>query len=292
MNGSKHGRLAIFLGFSPWVAFGVLTALGHRGAGFVAGLTLAGVLLALQAGKRRIKAMEVASTAFFAVQTLLTQVIGWDGLHAYDLVLLYVALAAMAWTTLALRSPFTLQYAREDWPKELWDQPIFRRTNVMLTVAWGIIFTANAFCAAVTVGAPTAPVWLYGIAIPHVGVALGVALSIVLPRVFPRWALARQLADEAGPPWVASAVPAARPEAPDQHDVIVVGAGIGGLSAAALMARRGLKVLVLDHHYLPGGFCTSWPRSVGRGGARPTYIFDAGVHDVSGLGPNGAVRWL
>lgn len=45
----------------------------------------------------------------------------------------------------------------------------------------------------------------------------------------------------------------------DRYDVIVVGAGIGGITAAALLAKRGLKVLAIDQHFLPGG-CVSHVR--------------------------------
>ncbi len=69
---------------------------------------------------------------------------------------------------------------------------------------------------------------------------------------------------------------------------MVLGAGIGGLSAAASLSARGLKVLVVEAHDRPGGYCSSWLRKVrGRDGVVGRYIFDAGVQDFSGLGPRG-----
>jgi len=46
----------------------------------------------------------------------------------------------------------------------------------------------------------------------------------------------------------------------NHYDIIVVGAGVGGLTTAGLLAKRGLKVLVLEQHYLPGGCVTSLRR--------------------------------
>ncbi|MBK7004347.1 MAG: FAD-dependent oxidoreductase [Burkholderiales bacterium] len=67
------------------------------------------------------------------------------------------------------------------------------------------------------------------------------------------------------------------------YDAIVIGSGLGGLTTAALMAKAGKKVLVLERHYTAGGFTHSFKR---RG-----YEWDVGVHYIGEVhNPNSPLR--
>jgi phytoene dehydrogenase-like protein len=60
------------------------------------------------------------------------------------------------------------------------------------------------------------------------------------------------------------------------YDVIVVGAGLGGLSAATWLSKEGKSVLLLERHSVPGGYASSFKR--GR------FEFEISLHELSGLG--------
>ena len=60
------------------------------------------------------------------------------------------------------------------------------------------------------------------------------------------------------------------------YDVLVVGSGIGGLTAAACLSRMGKKVCVLEQHYTAGGFTHSYDRN--------GYEWDVGVHYIGDVG--------
>jgi all-trans-retinol 13,14-reductase len=44
----------------------------------------------------------------------------------------------------------------------------------------------------------------------------------------------------------------------NEFDSIIIGSGAGGLSAALCLARAGQKVVVIEQHYVPGGWCHSF----------------------------------
>ena len=67
--------------------------------------------------------------------------------------------------------------------------------------------------------------------------------------------------------------------AEDEFDVIVIGAGIGGLACAALLSMRGYRTLVLEHHTQVGGYYGSFERD--------GFLFNAGAMEITGLWDGG-----
>ncbi len=70
----------------------------------------------------------------------------------------------------------------------------------------------------------------------------------------------------------------------DRWDAIVIGSGIGGLAAAAVLSKlAGKRVLVLERHYTAGGFTHTF--------RRPGYEWDVGVHYIGEVSrPGSAMR--
>jgi prolycopene isomerase len=63
------------------------------------------------------------------------------------------------------------------------------------------------------------------------------------------------------------------------YDIVVIGAGLSGLTAASLLAKRGLHVAVVDNNYKPGGSCGIFKRN--------NVIFDQGAAMLYGFGEKG-----
>ena len=61
-----------------------------------------------------------------------------------------------------------------------------------------------------------------------------------------------------------------------EYDVIVIGAGNAGLTAAATLAKKGVKTLLIEKHNIPGGCATSF--------CRGRFEFEVSLHQLSGMG--------
>ena len=61
------------------------------------------------------------------------------------------------------------------------------------------------------------------------------------------------------------------------RSIIIIGAGISGLSAGCYLAMNGYDVRIVEAHSVPGGLCTSWRRN--------GFLIDGSCHMLMGTGP-------
>jgi prolycopene isomerase len=66
-----------------------------------------------------------------------------------------------------------------------------------------------------------------------------------------------------------------------EYDVVVIGAGMGGLTCGAYLAKAGTKVLVCEQHSVPGGYCTSFQKN--------GFTFETSIHWLNQCGKGGLI---
>jgi phytoene dehydrogenase-like protein len=61
------------------------------------------------------------------------------------------------------------------------------------------------------------------------------------------------------------------------RSILIVGAGIGGLSTGCYTRMNGYRTTIFEMHDVPGGVCTSWKRH--------GHTFDGCIHNLAGTTP-------
>jgi hypothetical protein len=155
--------LRLVLGFLPWI---VLAILGERSLSVALGLGLIVAVVVPAVGWRRghaIKIPEAVTASFFAFLVVAIMVFGWSAIAPYLSLLANGTLMAIAWGSLLLGVPFTLQYAREQVAPEVARTPAFLRVNQYITCVWGLDFSLSMLASIYRLStADQSPVWKHG----------------------------------------------------------------------------------------------------------------------------------
>ena len=139
-------------GLLPWIAMSLLAGPGRFELAVGVAFAISLVVVAVgRAGGGSWKILELSDITFFTLIGILGLLVSQSTLDALDNwsgEISNVALTLIAFGSIAARMPFTLQYAREEAPRELWDNPAFVRTNYVLTAFWGGAFLVTALAGA------------------------------------------------------------------------------------------------------------------------------------------------
>ena len=151
--------MGILLAFAPFIAFAVLDRFLGATTGLVAGALVSAALLARDwlDARRSPKILEIGTFILFGAMAAYALVGGpqWSVIGVrlrVDAGLLLIVLVS-----LALRQPFTLQYAREQVDRDLWSSPVFIRTNYVITAVWALAFLVMVLADLVMLYLPDVP---------------------------------------------------------------------------------------------------------------------------------------
>lgn len=143
--------MAYLLAFAPWLVFAVIPG-GAWAWGAVIAFAVSAVGIVRQArGGLPLDAQIIAigSAVYFAALAALAFAEPHTKLHDYTPAMASGALGVISLGSLVARKPFTLGIAKQDTPREYWDNPIFLRVNDVITGVWTASFVVGAVVLAV-----------------------------------------------------------------------------------------------------------------------------------------------
>jgi hypothetical protein len=151
--------MGILLAFAPFIGFAVIDRLLGSTEGLFVGFAISAALLLRDwlSPNRSPKVLEIGTAILFgslALYALLTHP-GWSIMGVRLVVDAGLLLIVMI--SIAIRQPFTLQYAREQVPQGVWASPEFVRTNYVITTVWALAFVALVVADLVLVYVPELP---------------------------------------------------------------------------------------------------------------------------------------
>ncbi len=136
--------MGILLGFTPFILFSLLTGLSVSLALWVAFAAAFAIGIRDFLHTKMLRLLDVVCLALFALLAIYTGFIQPSLPVQAVRMIADVGLLLLALISIAMRNPFTAQYARDDAPEEMWNTAAFVRANYILAVVWSFAFAVMA----------------------------------------------------------------------------------------------------------------------------------------------------
>lgn len=180
------------VGFVPWIAMSVLA--GPQRFELACGIALVLALLTALLGQAvgiSVKLLDAVAVMFFALLLVIGALVDASSLRWLDRwssELANIAIALIALCSIALRTPFTIQYAREGVPRAKWSSPLFVQVNYVITSIWAVAFVITAIAGWIGDGPLNQPNNIWTSWLIQIGVII---LAIKFTEWYPDYARAR-----------------------------------------------------------------------------------------------------
>jgi hypothetical protein len=131
--------------FAPWIAFAVIPSSQWKWAALIAFVLSVAEIVRKTRGGLPLDAqiMDLGTSTYFVALTALAFADPKTALHAYIPAMASGALGVIATVSVLVRRPFTLGVARQELPREAWDNPLFLKVNMIISAVWAASFAAG-----------------------------------------------------------------------------------------------------------------------------------------------------
>jgi hypothetical protein len=136
--------LGLLLAFAPFIAFAVFDRLTSSSLALWAGAATSALLLLrdVTSRGRKTKVLEVGTMLLFSGLAIYASALQPDWSIVSVRLRVDAGLLLIVLVTILIRRPFTLQYAREQAPREVWESSEFIRVNYVISAVWAAAFAA------------------------------------------------------------------------------------------------------------------------------------------------------
>lgn len=184
--------MTIFLILAPFATFALLMLVASAAVSLFAGAAVAAAIIGYEVFLgRSVKVLGAGAVLMFSALGAYISLIDGDWSATEVRLAVDIGTLAIALASIAVRAPFTLQYAREAVDAETMKMPGFLRANYIISWAWTVAFVLMLVANLLTIYVPSLPFW--------VGLGVGVAARNSA-AYFTKWYPAYRRAKYAMPP--------------------------------------------------------------------------------------------
>jgi len=174
------------ISFLPWIVFAIIPCNNMVELSYAVVVCLFLELVGDYKQLRKGFILSWGTLIFFAFNVIFVTWLKYVWIATHMGVFASAALAAIAWFSLLIGKPFTIQYAKEKTPKDRWNSPVFIRINKIMTIFWGCLFIFNTEVNVLKFYYSGIPNWVYSVVL-----IFSMAVGMMFVIRFPDWYKAR-----------------------------------------------------------------------------------------------------
>ncbi|HOW03760.1 hypothetical protein [Methanospirillum hungatei] len=172
--------IVFLISFLPWILFGLFA--GHSLVELETALFVS-LVISVIVGYRDMRDKLIVpwvTFSFFVGMVIALIVLQWYSIIPYIGIASNIVLTGIAFGSLAIGIPFTIQYAKRDVPRERWENPVFIEINKVLTAFWGILFFLGLLQSVYKFYYPNS-LGLFGEAYMWISIIVGIVFTMKYP---------------------------------------------------------------------------------------------------------------